>query len=200
MNFTLSTSLRPPPDLFISGSLIPYSTEAKFLGLIWDQKLTWASHISYLRGKCLKVINLIKTITGQKWGADQSCAIKIYKIYLRSKLDYGVIVYSSAHKQHLLTLEVIVRDALRTASGTFRSTPIETLHALCWEGSLVQRAEYLALRYYFKIRANLSNPAFDATTYLYDSLLFTNLDIAKPLSLRIEDMKNKFNILSMYLY
>ena len=62
---------------------------------------------------------------------------------------------------------------------------------------MLQRAEYLALRYYFKIRANLSNPAFDATTYLNDSLLFTNLDIAKPLSLRIEDMKNKFNILSI---
>lgn len=192
--FSLSTRLTPPPSLYLSGSPLPYSDDVRFLGLIWDKKLTWNPHVTSLKAKCSRALNLMRTISGQKWGADQTCLIRVYKLYLRSKLDYGAIVYGSATDRHLNPLDIIVREALRISTGAFRSTPVDSLHSLSGEGTLQERRDYLALRYYFKIRAHLANPSFRAVTNTSNSLIFSNRNLPKPLNLRIQEAKQKYQI------
>jgi hypothetical protein len=41
------------PELYISGSKIPVVDEAKFLGIIFDKKLSFIPHIKHLKNKCL---------------------------------------------------------------------------------------------------------------------------------------------------
>ena len=45
--------------------------EAKFLGIIFDKKLTFVPHIKYVKAKCLKALNLIKVVANTDWGADR---------------------------------------------------------------------------------------------------------------------------------
>ena len=51
----------------------------------------------------------------------------IYRTLIRSKIDYGSIVYDSAALQDLKALETTANEAMRIASGCFKSTPIPSL-------------------------------------------------------------------------
>jgi hypothetical protein len=49
MHFCQKRSLHPDPELTLYGDKIPVVDETKFLGLVFDRKLTFQSHIKYLR-------------------------------------------------------------------------------------------------------------------------------------------------------
>ena len=45
------------PELKLYGASIPVVNEFKFLGLIFDKKLTFKQHIRYLKDRCFKALN-----------------------------------------------------------------------------------------------------------------------------------------------
>lgn len=51
------------PLLFMENCPLELKTETKFLGLIFDEKLTWKSHINGLVLRCKKFLNLIKCLS-----------------------------------------------------------------------------------------------------------------------------------------
>ena len=56
----------------------------------------------------LKALNILKVIGNTEWGADRKVMLRLYRSKLvRSKLDYGCIVYGSAHKSYLQMLNPI---------------------------------------------------------------------------------------------
>ena len=71
--------------------------EAKFLGVIFDNKLFLLTHIRQLN-KCIKALNLLRVLARTTWGADQETLLHRYGSLIRSKLDYGCVVYGSARK------------------------------------------------------------------------------------------------------
>ena len=72
---------------------IQFVKQAKFLGLIWDTKLTFEPHIKYLKARCQKSLNILKVLSRTDWGADQTTLLKLYHSLVRSKLDCGCLVY-----------------------------------------------------------------------------------------------------------
>ena len=54
--------------LHISGSQIAWKSEVKFLGIIFDEKLSWVNHINYIVEKCKRRLNLMRCISGSSWG------------------------------------------------------------------------------------------------------------------------------------
>ena len=139
---------------------LPYVETEKFLGLVWDIKLSWKPHIAKVRGECTKLLGILRMITGQKWGADQSSLLKVYRAFIRAKLGYGAVVYGSASKSALNSLNGAVTEALRICTGSFKTTPIARLHILTNEKDPQHRREYLSLRYYYKIKSCISKGSF----------------------------------------
>ena len=88
--------LHPDPVLNIYGSPIPVVQEAKFLGLLFDKKLSFIPHIKALKAKCLKALHILKVLSNTNWGGDRSVLLNLYRSLVRSKLDFGSIVYGSA--------------------------------------------------------------------------------------------------------
>ena len=195
MHFTTLPGLHfNKPQFYIGNQLIPYSESIKFLGLIWDPKLTWKEHIARKVAECNRLLGMMRSTTSQKWGADQHCAMKIYRMFIRSKLDYGAPVYASATRTLLKPLNAIVNEALRIATGAFKSTPIESLYVLANEMSLDYRREYLTLRYFYKTKSHISNPATPHLIPLAYRTLFRNKGIAMPLNLRTQEMIEKYQL------
>ena len=89
------------PVLLLYGSPIPVVEESKFLGMIFDRKLSFIPNIKYRKAKCLKALNLLKVVSHTSWNADQTTLLKLYGSLVRSKLDYGCIIYGSARKSYL---------------------------------------------------------------------------------------------------
>ena len=53
------------PAINCNGIVIPHVKTTNFLGLHWDSKLTWAPHIAQLKSKCNRVLNLLRTLSGE---------------------------------------------------------------------------------------------------------------------------------------
>ena len=53
-------------------------------------------------------------------GGDRSVLLNLYRSLVRSRLDYGSIVYGSARKSCLKCLDTIHHQGLRLALGAFR--------------------------------------------------------------------------------
>ena len=162
------------PVLTLYGSPIPVVQEYKYLGLIFDKKLSFIPHIKYLKAKCLKSLNILKVLSHTTWGADRTTLLQLYRSLIRSKLDYGSIVNGSARKSYLAMLDPIHHQGLRLALGAFRTSPTASLYVEADEPSLNTRREKLSLQYAIRIAENNSNPAYDVTfqpkyTELYES-------------------------------
>ena len=118
---------------------------------------------SYLKAKCLKALNLLKVLSHTSWGADRTTLLKLYRSLVRSKLDYGCIIYGSARKSYLQMLDPIHNEGLRLALGAFRTSPVASLYVEADEPSLYSRREKLSLQYAIRLAANPSNPAHEVT-------------------------------------
>ena len=183
------------PVLYLYGSPIPVVEEAKFLGVIFDRKLSFIPQIRYIKAKCLKALNILKVLSNTSWGADRSTLLHLYRSLIRSKLDYGSVVYGSARKSCLQTLDTVHNQGLRLALGAFRTSPISSLYAEANEPSLFLRREKLSLQYAIKLAANPSNPAFKITFSPQFTELYEHKPNAiKPFGLRILPLLESSNI------
>ena len=149
------------PVLELGGDPIQFVKEAKFLGLIWDTKLTFETHIKYLKARWKKSLNILKVLSRTEWGADQTTLLKLYRSLVRSKLNCGCIVYGSAANTTLAKLDPVHNQGLCLSLGTFCSSPVESLYVEAHEPPLEIRRNKLVLQYALKLKANQENPAYD---------------------------------------
>jgi len=71
---------------------MPVVEETKFVGLVFDRKLTFVPHLRYLGTKCLKALNLLRVVAHTSGGGDQQTLLHLYQSLIRPKLHYGCIV------------------------------------------------------------------------------------------------------------
>ncbi|KAE9533568.1 hypothetical protein AGLY_009206 [Aphis glycines] len=79
----------------------------RILGLIFDHKLSWKTHIKKLKTSCMGRMNIIKTLSNLSWGSDQNSLILIYKSLILSLMNYGSVIYGTAKANTLSLLDPI---------------------------------------------------------------------------------------------
>ena len=100
VHFTKSRKLHPDPELYLNGNKIPIVNQVKFLGVIFDKKLTFLAHIKYLKDKCLKALNLLKVVSGTEWAViARSSFVSIDPWYDRSLIM--VALYMVQPENHI---------------------------------------------------------------------------------------------------
>ena len=103
------------PKIKISSTALPVEEATKFLGLWWDSRLTFQRHIAELKNQCKEALNLMRVVAHTKWGGDRDTLLLLYRALVRSKLDYGCIVYGTASASNLQRLDSIQNTGLRLA-------------------------------------------------------------------------------------
>ena len=68
VHFHNKRSILPEPDLFLNGNKIKVVRATKFLGVIFDQKLSFIPHLKSLKSTCTKALDIIKVVANQEWG------------------------------------------------------------------------------------------------------------------------------------
>ena len=142
---------KPPTILKIYNQNIEYVKKFKFLGLIFDSKLNWTHHIDYVEENCNRRINLLRCVSGTKWGANRKNLYNLYTALIRSKIDYGSEFYHNTTQQCKNKLDLIQYKCLRICSGALRSTPIPILLITNKEIPLEIRRKELHAKFLYKI-------------------------------------------------
>ena len=154
----------PGIGLNLYGSPLEKVKVFKFLGVWFEERMTWAVHISKTIERCEKVINVLRSLAGCEWGADRWTLRLIYQAMIRSALDYGSYVYGAAAKTVLARLDVLQARALRFCCGAFRTSPVPALLVEMGEMPLWIRRIKLGLQYWTKLSG--SSQAFPARCLL----------------------------------
>ena len=182
------------PELTLQNHTLECKHETRFLGVIFDEKLRWGAHIQDLSVRCKKLLNLLRCISGIKWGADKETLLSIYRTMILAKIDYGCIVYGSARKSRLKMLDSIHCMGLKLAMGAFRTSP---LSALCCEAgipTLQYRRQQFLLTYGTTIRAQPSHPNYKLLHNENACLPFENRPtITRPVSVRLNEMMDSMD-------
>ena len=160
MHFCQKRSQHADPILYLQHTQIPVVTQNKFLGVIFDNKLSFIPHLKHLKVKCQKALNVLKVVGHYNWGADRKTLLMLYRSIIRAKLDYGCIVYGSARFSYRKMLDTIQNQALRICLGAFRTSPANSLCVEANEPPLELRREQLSLMYALRLKCHSSNPAY----------------------------------------
>ncbi|XP_072398259.1 uncharacterized protein [Diabrotica undecimpunctata] len=159
MRFSRKTT-KDNPILTYNGVLLDVIDHHKVLGLTFDSRLTWNTHIQETKGNCLKNINILKSLAHFHWGADEEVLLTVYRSIIRSKMDYGSFVYMSASKSHLKALDSVHNTGLRICLGAFRSSPAQSMYCEANEPPLWLRRQHLLLSYAASLSTNPQNPVY----------------------------------------
>ena len=157
-------------NLSLNNQPIKVDNKAKFLGLIFDSRLSWKDHITYLEEKCKKRLQLMRAVAGNSWGANKKVLLTIYRSLIRSVIDYGAIAYNSASDNLKHRLDVIQHKALRIACGAFCSTAASALQVETGELPLSLRRSQQELKYVVKVKATKGHPAKSVTEFHWTTL------------------------------
>ena len=194
MHICQKKGLHLDPQLFLDQCPIPVVEETKFLGVIFDRRLSFVPHLKYVKKKALKALNILKIVGNTEWGADRKVMLRLYRSLIRSKLDYGCIVYGSARKSYLQMLDPIHNQGLRLCLGAFR-TSVESLYVDAHEPCLGARRAKLSLQYATKIKSLPKHPAHNAVfDNKYMKLFDARPNAIRTFGLRIKQFLTASNI------
>ena len=87
------------PTLFLEDSILIYEDKVKYLGVVFDKKLTFAEHINETAVNVKQRCNILKVVSNLNFGADRTTLLRIYQALCLSKIDYGSQVMAQ-HVKH----------------------------------------------------------------------------------------------------
>jgi ribonuclease HI len=134
--FTRLGRARPPLKLELEGHTIEEVPILRILGLTFDMKLLWKTHIKDVKARAKKRINILRCLAGTEWGADRDVLLRAHHAIVLSALRYGETAYGSACKSLLDQLESIHNTGTAIAIGAFCTTRSTEIHAEAGSGSL----------------------------------------------------------------
>ena len=150
-NKTLSNS---PPVLF-NNVIVEQVYEHKHLGIWLTPTLCWSRHVQHI---CMKANSKLAVLRSIKYLSRQVLDI-LYKLQIRSVIDYGLIIFYNTLKQSYITrLNRIQYCSARVVTGALPYTSRVKLDLdLGWE-DLSTRYEMLGLSMFHKIAHNNVRP------------------------------------------
>ena len=105
---------RQPIDLHMDGHTLDQVASTKFLGIFFDQHLTWDVHIEYCRKKIAQgmyAMHMSKHLL-------KIHHLKIiYHSLVHSHLSYGILLWGNTYQKHLHKLEIAQKKCIRIIAG-----------------------------------------------------------------------------------
>ncbi|XP_063994253.1 uncharacterized protein LOC135171555 [Diachasmimorpha longicaudata] len=149
-------SKKPPTRtrIKINDHLIRCSPEAKFLGVIFDQRLSFKPQLAKTLRSSLKSLNIIKFLRGTWWGAHPDTLLIIFKSFVRSIIDYSSFISSPISKLDTNKLERLQYAAIRYCLGYRVSTPTNVLLAESKLPLIEKRSIFLCKNFLIKVLSN----------------------------------------------
>ena len=100
--------------LNMNGENIPYNPNPKFLGVTFDESLSFNCHIENLRCRALKRTAIIKCLSNSFWHLSTACLTQIYCSLVQSIFNYSFFTVASLSDTNLNKLQCIQNRAIRS--------------------------------------------------------------------------------------
>ena len=86
------TAIRAEPALSLYGDLLSYYPHTKFLGITFDNRMTFTKHFQEILEGCNKKFHHLRILVDKKWGPSPTTILQIYKQCVRPIFEYGMFL------------------------------------------------------------------------------------------------------------
>ena len=124
--FTLSTKSKPM-KIMLDDTELQHTDSATYLGIAFDQRHTWKTHISRAEANARRKLALLRKLTGTQWVLQKKVLRNRYIRTIRPHLEYGSTTLSSASKSAIYTLDKVQNQALQLITTFMKYTPIRVM-------------------------------------------------------------------------
>lgn len=145
-------------NYYIDGVILSRQSTFKDLGVIFDTKLSFVSHIETLVADCHKTLGFI--VRNSREFANLNTIKLLYLSFIRSKLEYASLIWNPHYEIHKINLEGVQRRFLKflflKSEGVYPNigVPQETLLNKFGLASLNDRRIHFSVTYLHKILHN----------------------------------------------
>lgn len=129
IHFTHNHRQATNSKITINGNTIEPTTEAKYLGVIFDQKLQFKAHLQYITKKRTSVAMALSSIIKSNWGAQYKYAQQLFTAVIAARTDYGASIWHHPTSDgrtattQIQKLTTIQRLAMKAITGCYKTTP-----------------------------------------------------------------------------
>ena len=174
------------PDLFLGNRQLQFVDEVRYLGLIFDSKLNWRSHLRQIKISCPRALNLLRVLSHPTSGTDRTTLLRLYRALILSKLNYGCHAYSSARFSALRTLDSVHHAGIRLSTGAYRTSPVTSLCVDAAEPPLEIHRIFHVLSYFSKGSSLVGHPAHNLVVNSVQRGIYKRRGHStRPLSIRV---------------
>ena len=85
------TAIRAEPALSLYGDLLSYYPQMKFLGITFDNRMTFTKHFEEILERCDQKFHRLRILVNKKWGPSPSTILQIYKQCVKPTFEYGIV-------------------------------------------------------------------------------------------------------------
>ena len=85
------TAIRAEPALSLYGDLLSYYPEIKFLGITFDNRMTFTKHFEEILERCNQKSHCLRILVNRKLGPSPSTILQIYEQCVRPIFEYGIV-------------------------------------------------------------------------------------------------------------
>ena len=127
--FSLSTK-EQKAKLHINGQTLLAEDNPTYLGVTFDNRLTWKQQTERFEARANERLALIKELAGTTRGADTVTLRRLYSGRVRPVLEYGMTAWGTTAKSNFDRVSKLQNQATRIITGAMQSTPTEELETI----------------------------------------------------------------------
>jgi ribonuclease HI len=134
IHFTRNTNHDVSAGIQINDTTISPGNEARYLGVIFDQKLKFHAHLDYATKKGTKFALALSSIARITWGTPFKYIRRLYTAVIRPRIQYGAAIWhrpedtrNSPATTQASNLTSVQRLAMKTITGCFKTTSTTAL-------------------------------------------------------------------------
>ena len=122
------TTIRAEPALSLYGDLLSYYPHIKFLGITFDNRMTFTKHFEGILEHCNQKFHRLRILVNKKWGPSRATILQIYKQCIRPIFEYGIVSTITVLETVITKIQRVQNSSIRLALRLPKCVSARLLH------------------------------------------------------------------------
>ena len=108
-------AIREEPALSLYGDLLSYCPHIKFLGITFDNKMTFTKHFEEILECCNQKFHRLRIVVNKKWGPSPETILQIYKQCVGPIFECGIVSTITVSETVITKIQRVQNSFIRLA-------------------------------------------------------------------------------------
>ena len=148
-------AIRAEPALSLYGDLLSYYPRIKFVGITFDNRMTFTKHFEEILEHCNQKFHRLRILVNKKWGPSPENILQIYKQCVRPLFEYGIVSTITVSETVITKIESVQNSFIRLALRLPKYVSARLLHEASGLPYVKERLISAGQNHFARMHANL---------------------------------------------